>query len=263
MAALGERIPGFAECGLLAHGISSRRIAALLLPCGDAVQHKGDHRAGLNHLDQPQRAEVGQGGAEGEGADDHAKQQHDIHQANHFGLGFRRRQIGRQRQADGLHRMESRAHQQKSDACAHMADPNRKAGGFAAPGQDQQGEGHDGQTAKLHHGAAENEGNPPPAQGALMGVRLEADECAKWREEKWQRNHHAHKRGWHVKLDDHHAIECAHQQHQSHADRHLKQGQAQQAAERQIGRGDIREGKKPGAKTHPGLHEFEADAIHR
>ena len=200
--------------------------------------------------------------AEGHGADDHAEQQHDIHQSDDLGLRSRRRQIGGERQADGLHRVQARPYEQKCDARPDVSDPDRVACGFAPAREHQQGEGHDGEAAKLHHGAAKDEGHPPPPKGRLMGVRLETDERAKGREKQRQGNHHADKRRRHFELDNHHPIERAHQQHERHADRHLKHGKAQEPSQRQLSRRHVREGQEAGAKAHPCVHEFQADAVH-
>ena len=59
-----------------------------------------------------------------------------------------------------------------------------------------------------------------------------------------------------------HPVQRAHQQDKRHADRHLKHGQAQQASQRQLRRRHISERKEAGAKPHPCVHEFQADAIH-
>ena len=131
MAAFSEGVPGLAKRGLALHGISSRRMAALLLPGGDAVEDEGDDRTGLDHLNEPQRTEVSQRRTKGDGADDHPKQQHDIHEADDLRLRFRRRQIGGQRQAYGLNRMKARTYKQKGDARANVSDPDRVARGLA------------------------------------------------------------------------------------------------------------------------------------
>ena len=47
-----------------------------------------------------------------------------------------------------------------------------------------------------------------------------------------------------AKLDDHHAVEGADEQHQRHADGDLKERKAQQAGERQILGGDIGKGQE-------------------
>jgi hypothetical protein len=108
--------------------------------------------------------------------------------------------------------------------------------------QHQQREGHDREAAELQHRALPDVGNAAPAERGFVDVGAVADQRAERREEKRQRNHHAHQRRGHLQLDDHHAVERAHQQHQRHADRDLEQRQAQQARQRQILGRHIREG---------------------
>lgn len=48
-------------------------------------------------------------------------------------------------------------------------DPGRPVLGVAAAREHEKGKGHDGEAAKLHHGAAENEGNAFPAENGFVG----------------------------------------------------------------------------------------------
>ena len=94
-----------------------------------------------------------------------------------------------------------------------------------------------------------------------MGIGAVADQGAKGGEDQGQGEHDANQGGGHVQLDDHHAIEGPHQQHQGHADRDLKQGEPQETPEGEIRRGDISKGEKTRAKRNPRCHQFEPEAL--
>jgi len=82
-------------------------------------------------------------------------------------------------------------------------------------------------------------------------VGAKTDERPERRIQDGQRHHHRHQRGVDAELDDHHPIERAHQQHEGHADGHLKKGQPQQARQGEVLRCDIGERKKSGAQLGP------------
>ena len=237
-------------------------IARLLLPQGGHIEHQSQHRTGLDHLHQAPRRIIGQRSAKHQGADDGAQQQHHAHQAHHFGLVFDRGQIGGQGQAHGLGGVQARTHQQKRHGCTHLAHPGRGLAGLARARQHQQGKRHHRQTAKLQQSAHPDVGHAAPAQFRAVVVRAKAYQRPKGREQQRNGDHHRYQGGADLQLHNHDAVECAHQQHQGHADGDLKQRQAQQARERQIRRSGIGKRQKLGAHVGPCLEHFEADAVH-
>jgi len=79
--------------------------------------------------------------------------------------------------------------------------------------QDQQRERHDREAAELDESAHPHEGYAAPAQRRAVMIRAKAHERADRRIEHGQRHHDRHQRRGHAKLDDHHPVQGADQQH--------------------------------------------------
>jgi hypothetical protein len=235
-----ELLPGGAEARLrfAARAAIARRIARLLLPGGHEIEYPGRQGRALYHLHQPGRREIGEQQAENETAAEHAGQQHHVHQRDHARARGFAGQISGQRQTGGLRGLHAGAHQQEGEPGGDRTDPQRP-GGIA--GQDHQRERHDRQSGELQHAAEPQVGHPAPAKRRAMVVGAEADQRAERRHQQRQRDHGGDHCGGHAELDDHDAVQRAHQQRCRHAHRDLEQRQPQQPRERQVGAGGIGE----------------------
>jgi hypothetical protein len=234
-------------------GLGPVRIAGLLLPQGDPVQHDGDERRALDHLDQPHGGEVGQEQPEQQGARHHAEQQGNAEQRHHLRPGMRRGEVGGEREADGLGGVQPGPDQQKCQRRGRVPDPER-AGGVAR--QDQQGERHDRQPAELKQRAEPDIRYPPPAEHRAVRVRPEPDQGPQRREDQGQGQHHGDDPGRDAELDDHHPVERTDQQHRRHADGDLEQSQPQKPPHRQLDGRGIREGQDRRAEAHQDAGEL-------
>ena len=206
------------------------RVARFLFPKCDGVQHHGRERRALHDLNQLQLGEIRQHRAEQQRARDHAEQQHDAKQRHDLGMRLRQREVGRQRQADRLRRVQPGADHEERQRRRRLADPGS---GVAIAGQQNERERHDGQPAELHQRAHPQIRHAAPAQYGPMGVRLIADDGPERREHQRQGDHGRHQPGRHAQFDDHHPVQRADQQHDRHADGDLEQRQAQQPAHRE------------------------------
>ena len=106
-----------------------RQLIQVRAPIG--CQRNGDHRRALDDLDQAARCVSLKKGAVDKGADDHADQQHHIHQPDDLGLILGGNKIGRQRQTDRLDDMHPCPHQQKRKRRRRQPDPARRVHRFA------------------------------------------------------------------------------------------------------------------------------------
>ena len=85
-------------------------------------------------------------------------------------------------------------------------------------------------------------------------IGLEADQHARRREQQGQRHGARDQRHGNAELDRHDTVERAAEKHEGDADRQLEERQADQPAERQIGRRHIRERHEDAQETrHPRL----------
>ena len=100
----------------------ARRVARLLLPQRDDVEHHRHERRALDDLDQPHLAEMREQHAEDQRARDHADQQHDVEQRDDARPRALGREVGRQRQPDGLRRVQAGADEQERQRRADLAD---------------------------------------------------------------------------------------------------------------------------------------------
>ena len=210
-------------------------------------------------LNQSQLAEIGEQRAEREGAESHAEQQHGAEQSHHSRACMRWREISRQCEANGLHRMQSRADEQKGKGRRRLADDN---GSRSVAGQDQEGEWHDRQPAKLQHRAQPQEGHPAPTKHGAVVVGAKADQSAEGCEEQRQSEHDRDDPRGDAQLHNHHAVERADQQNRRHADRDLEQRKSQEARHRQFNRTGISEGQEFRTDTHHVRDDGGACAIH-
>lgn len=140
-------------------------------------------------------------------------------------------QVGRERQARGLSRVQSCTDQQKCDGCADLTYLGRTA---TLAAEDEQGKGHDREAAVLQQRTEPDVRHAAPAEDRAVLIGVEAHEGAHRREKQGQRNHGRDEPGGHAEFDDHHAIERAVEQRERDADRDLEQRQTQQSSERQI-----------------------------
>ena len=201
------------KSGRGAIGRGARRVARLLLPQRDDVQHHASTSAApwitwisriwLKFASSAPNARA---------LADHADQQHHVEQRHDA-----RPRILRARD-------RWRAPGRRSGSCAGRRRPaGRPAPRRPAPidgravavaGQHQQRERHDGEAAELQQRAEPDIGHAPPAQHRAVRVRAEADQRAERREHQRQRHHQRDQPGRHAELDDHHAVERAVEQHQ-------------------------------------------------
>ena len=184
--------PGVGEGGRERPFQAAVRVAGLLLPEGDAVQHHSQEAGALHHLDQPKLAERRQQKPEDHRRRHGADEQHHAEERHHLGPRAFRRQIGGQGQASGLRHVQARAGEQERQRRAGLADDRRPVA--VARKQDQR-EGHDRQAAELQHGAEPDVGHPLPAQHRAMGVRSMAHQHPEWGEHQGQGDHHRHEPG--------------------------------------------------------------------
>jgi hypothetical protein len=208
-----------------------------------------DQRRALDHLDQPHGREMRQEQAEQDGARHHAEQQRRAEQRHHLRPCMGGGEVGGERQPHGLGGVEPCADQEEGQSRREVADPERPG---RVARQDQEGERHDRQAAELEQRAEPDVGHPPPAQDRAVRVRSEADDRPQGREDQRQRQHHRDDPGRDPELDDHHPVERSDQQDRGHADRDLEQGEAEQAPQRQLDGGGIREGQDRRAEAHQG-----------
>ena len=96
-----------------------------------------------------------------------------------------------------------------------------------------------------------------------MVVGAEADQRAQRREQQRQRQHQRDDPRRHAEFDDHHAVQRADQQNGRHADRHLKQRQAQQPRHRQLRASPASaKGSRRGADLRSRCDDGGAGAVH-
>ena len=90
----------------------------------DDVEHQGDHRSTLDHLNQSHIPEISQQRGKDEGTADHADQQHQVEQRHNAGPGFFGGKIGSQRKPRGLRNVHTQPREQKR---AHRCERPQKA----------------------------------------------------------------------------------------------------------------------------------------
>ena len=267
----GERRKEPGEAGLPAEGgegfaeglaILARRrdVAAprLLLPDRHHGQRHGQHGRALQHLDQPQRREVVQRAADGDRADEHADEEHGVEHGDDARALFRRRKVGGEREAGGLHRVQAEAGHQEGERQPGLAEADRAG---APLGDDQERDRHQREAAELDQRAEPDVGNAPEAEIGPVRVRLEADQRAGGRGDQRQRHGDRDDRQRDLQLHRHHAVQRPAEQHQRDAHRNLEQRQPEQPAERQFRRTCVGEGDEGPGEEIEG-DDLAADGAH-
>ena len=117
---------------------------------------------------------------------DHADQQHDVEERDDARARCFGREIGGEREAGGLRRMQAGADEEERQRGCHIADPDRAV---RVAGQHDQCERHDGEAAELQQRAEPDVGHAAPAEHRAMRVGAEADQGAERREDERQRHH--------------------------------------------------------------------------
>ena len=96
--------------------------------CFQSAAQFSDHRRqrrALHDLDQPDLAEVAQQQAEHDRADRHADEQHRAEQRDDARAGALGREVGREREADRLDRVQPGADEQEREPRRRLPDPHR------------------------------------------------------------------------------------------------------------------------------------------
>ena len=106
-------------------------LAGLLLPYGNGVEYQREHCCGLNGLNQSAMAVGLERLAKGRGAQQHAQQQHHIHEAHHLGFALFRGEVCGQGKARGLNRVQTGAHKEKGHCRGQVPNPYRRIGRLA------------------------------------------------------------------------------------------------------------------------------------
>jgi hypothetical protein len=246
--AMAELAPGFGEWRSSRSDRCAGRIARLLLPEREQIERHGQQRRALNHLDQAELRELCEERAEHERAPDHSDQQHDVQERNDPGSRMLGRDVGGECETGRLRGVHAGPDQQECERGSDMTDP---LGPMRIAREHQQREGHDREAAELCERAHPDVRDAPPTDCRAMRVGSVAEERPERRKHERQRDHQRDEPRRHAELDDHHAVQRAGEQHGRHAHGYLKQGEAQQASERQLGRRGVRERQKPRADQEP------------
>ena len=228
--------PGRPEDWPLIGAARGRRPTGLLLPEGHQVEQQAHKGRGLNHLNETELGEVLEKHTEDQGRDQHAHQQHGVHEGDHARPLLFGDEVGGKCQACGLNRLHAQAHQQECEGRAGRANPGRPMG--VTREQDER-EGHDGQATKLQQAAHPDVRHAPPANGRAMGVGSKAHQGPEGGHQHWQGHHAGHQPGGHAEFHNEHSVERAHQERRGQAHRHLKERQAQQLEEWQVCTGEV------------------------
>ena len=182
---------------------------------------------------------------------------HDAKQARRPWDGrFLWREIGREREAGGLHRMQAGAHEQERET-GRGALARRKPAHCESPPSRISANGMIARPPNCSMRAEPQIGHAAPAQvPSLMGVGLEPDDArGTARRSSGSEIISRDEPDRHAEFDDHHAVERADQQHHRHADGDLEQRESRsRRAERQFRR--RRRRRRAGCSTpklHPGF----------